>query len=78
MKGLKEDVDGRGKLGPGWVMLLLLGSEEDMREYLSVLSISEGREMCIRGALGIVGGGDDAVYVDEEEALLWSFKELWN
>ena len=35
-----------------------------MREYLSVLSKSEGREMCIRGVLGIVGGGvDDVVYV---------------
>ena len=63
MKGLKEEVEGRGKLGPGWEMLVLLGSDEEMREYLSVLSISEGREMCIREVLGIVGGVDDAVYV---------------
>ena len=63
MKGLKEEVEGRGKLGPGWEMLLLLGSEEEMREYLSVLSKSEGREMCMREVLGIVGGVYDAVYV---------------
>ena len=64
LKGLKEEVEGRGKLGPGSEMLLLLlGSEEEMREYLSVLSKSEGRGMCIREVLGIVGGGvgDDAV-----------------
>ena len=77
MKVLKEEVEGRGKLGPGWEMLLLLGSEEEMREYLSVLSRSEGRDMCIRGALGIVGGGDDDVYVDEDEALLWNVSEFW-
>ena len=56
---------------------MLLGSEEDMREYLSVLSRSEGRGMCIRGALGIVGGGNDAVYVDEDETFWWSLKGLW-
>ena len=61
MKGLKEEVEGRGKLGPGSeILLLLLGSEEEMREYLSVLSKSEGRGMCIREVLGIVGGVDDA------------------
>lgn len=83
MKGLKEEeeVEGRGKLWPGWLLLLLflfllsllvLRSEEEMREYLSVLSKSrsEGRGMCIREVLGIVlvGGVDDACLCDQEEA----------
>ena len=68
MKGLKEEVEGRGgRLGPRWMELLL--DSEDMRAYLSVLSGLDGRGMCMRGALGIVGviGVDDAADVEGEK-----------
>ena len=75
VKGLREEEEGRGKVGVVYelwlmllLMLLLLGSEEEeMRAYLSVLSLSllltEGRGMCIRGVFGIVGGVDDIIVV---------------